>query len=87
VLSSAASAQMRATTKQECNRRCVSLAEEFPEWAKHQEKLKRIRDRKNVETDAAKLKQLASDEENEIDRFNDEHEKTCRYICANNPEE
>jgi hypothetical protein len=87
VLSSAASAQMRATTKQECKRRCMSVPEEFSEWGKHQETLKQIRDRKKAETDATKHKQLVNDEENEIERFNDKHEQTCSYICANNPEE
>lgn len=87
MLSSLASAQMRATTKQECNRRCTAIPQEFPQWAKHQEKLKQIRDKKKEETDAVKLKQLATDEASEIDRFDDEHEKVCRSICQHNPEE
>jgi hypothetical protein len=87
VLSSVASAQMRATTKQECNRRCIDRAEQFVPWTKHQENLKQIRDKKKSETDAVKLKQLATDEESEMDRFTTEHEKLCRSICKDNPEE
>jgi hydroxylamine reductase (hybrid-cluster protein) len=87
VLSSAASAQKRATTKQECNRRCVTSEDPYPKRIDHEEKLKKIRDKKKAETDRAKLNQLANDEEAEIDRFKDEHEKVCRFICEHNPDE
>ena len=87
LLSATAAGQMRATTKQECNRRCVSMTAPYPARTRHEEKLKQIRDKKKAETDAVKLKQLATDEEVEIDRFNDEHEKVCRSICQHNPEE
>jgi hypothetical protein len=87
LLSSASHAQMPVTTKQECNRRCMTIAKELPQWAKHQEKLKQIGDKKKAETDPAKLKQLAKEADDEIDRFNDEHEKVCCSICEHNPEE
>jgi hypothetical protein len=87
LLSATAAGQMPVTTKQECNRRCVSMTDPYPARTRHEEKLKQIRDKKKVETDAVKLKQLATDEEGEIDRFNDEHEKMCRSICQHNPEE
>lgn len=87
LLSATAAGQMRATTKQECNRRCVSMTDPYPARTRHEEKLKQIRDKKKVETDAVKLKLLAGAEIDEIERFQDEHEKTCRHICANNPEE
>lgn len=87
LLSATAAGQTRATTKQECNRRCVSMTDPYPARTRHEEKLKQIRDKKNAETDAVKLKQLAGAEIDEIERFQDEHEKTCRHICANNPEE
>lgn len=87
MLSTTAVAQMRATTKQECTRRCLALDPDNPAKAQHEQRLKQLRDKKAAEPDASKRKVLEQAEGDEIDRHQDALEKMCRDICATNPEE
>lgn len=83
-----ASAQLIPTTKQECTRRCrVKLTTDGPVNLRHLAKVKEIAEKKKAEKDPEKLKQLAIDEENELERYTEDHEKMCRNICQYNPEE
>jgi hypothetical protein len=86
VFSFSASAQV-ATTKQECNRRCVTADPANPKKAQYEERLRLIREKKAAEADPERLKQLAKDEEDEIEKHRDALENMCRKICSHNPEE
>jgi hypothetical protein len=86
LLSTTAVAQMGMTTKQECNRRCVSRDPQNSKKILHEQRLKQIRDRKQAETDPQKIKALSQAESEEIDRHQDELENMCRDICQDNPE-
>jgi hypothetical protein len=85
-----ATAQLKPTTRQECTRRCNADDEEFtnhPSTPKHKERLRRIQEQRQNETDPEKLKALAKAEEEEMDIRKDEIDQICRWICRHNPEE
>lgn len=86
LLCCAASAQMKAATKQECNRRCVGMDPDNPKKAMHVQRLKQIRAEKQAQTDPARRKALAQAERDEIDSHDEQLENMCRTICRNNPE-
>jgi hypothetical protein len=85
LLSASAHGQV-ASTRQECNRRCNQADAPPALNARHQEKLRLIRDQKKVETDPQKIKDLATQETAEMERFDDAHQKVCEAICRDNPE-
>jgi uncharacterized protein YdiU (UPF0061 family) len=87
LLAPSVSAQIQASTKQECNRRCVSMNPQNPKKVLHEQKLKQIRDKRQTETDSQKIKALLQAESDEIDRYQDTLENTCREICKDNPAE
>lgn len=85
LLSSAALAQTKGNTKQECTRRCLTwdldktgLVAIVP----YNERLKQIREKKEVETDPVKRKALEEAESDQLERRQDELENVCRKICA-----
>lgn len=89
-LSLHAAAQLKPTTRQECNRRCNASDLEFPALpatVKHKERLLRIHEQRKNETDPEKLKALAKAEEEEMDVRKDDIEQMCRSMCRHNPEE
>lgn len=86
LLSCAASAQMRAAPKQECERRCVAMDPDNPQKALHSQRLAQVRAQKQAQTDPAKRKALAQAERDEIDSHEEQLENMCRTICRNNPE-
>ncbi|MEW6021840.1 MAG: hypothetical protein AB1807_06840 [Pseudomonadota bacterium] len=89
-LSIHAAAQLKPTTKQECTRRCSADDVEFPNHPstpKHKERLRRIQEQRQNETDPEKLKALAKAEEEEMNIRKDEIDQICRWICRHNPEE
>jgi hypothetical protein len=89
-LSLHAAAQLKPTTKQECNRRCHASDFAFPALpatVKHKERLLRIQEQRKNETDPEKLKALAKAEEEEMDIRKDDIGQMCRSMCRHNPEE
>lgn len=89
-LSFPTAAQMKPTTKQECNRRCNASDLQFPALpatVKHKERLQRIQEQRANETDPEKLKALDKAEEEEMDIRRDDREQMCRSMCRHNPEE
>ncbi len=91
-LSFHAAAQLKPTTKQECNRRCNSSDSKVdfpanPVTIKHKERLLRIHEARKNETDPEKLKALDKAEEEEMDIRKDDREQMCRSMCRHNPEE
>lgn len=81
MLSSLASAQIQAATKQQCTQRCVSAAFDIPKLAPFNQRLKEIRGKKEAENDPAKRKVLEQAESDELDRRQDAQEKICHQIC------
>ncbi|MCG2584355.1 hypothetical protein [Massilia sp. TS11] len=75
------------TTKQECTRRCLSVDPANPKKAKSDERLKNIRDRLSKESDPDKLKLIQKEEQDELEMHKEEHEKMCKFMCRNNPNE
>ena len=77
LLSSAAPAQMKGNTKQECTRRCLAWnLEDTTLFAivAYNERLKQIRAGQKAETDPAKRKVLDDAEKDQLERRRDEHE-------------
>jgi hypothetical protein len=87
-LASSAAAQFdRPTTRQECTRRCTNdKTSTNTVKMRHDGIMKTLGEKKRAETDPDKLKQLVQDEERELERYEDDHEKMCRTICQHNPE-
>jgi|SRR5450830_481018 len=82
-----ASAQLKATTKRECTRRCIDADATNPRKVVFEEKLRQIREKIKSETDSAKLQELKKEEEREIENQQDYLEKICTSICRGNPED
>ncbi|PHV18403.1 hypothetical protein CSQ90_01340 [Janthinobacterium sp. BJB303] len=81
-----ASAQWKATTKQECTKRCVESDAGNPRKTAFDEKLRKIRDKKIIEQDDDKLQGLLKEEKQEVENYKDNVEKICTSICKGNPE-
>lgn len=80
-------ANMKATTREECIRRCNrGIADSNPKKIQHDAVMKELAEKKKVEKDPVKLKQLTSDEEEETEGFKDERAESCHRICQHNPE-
>ena len=81
-----ASAQWKATTKQECSKRCIESDAENPRKTVLEEKLKQIHEKKKIEQDDGKLQKLLKEEKQEIENYKGNVEKICTSICKGNPE-
>ena len=81
-----ASAQWKATTKQECTKRCVESDAGNPRKTVFEEKLRQIREKKKIEQDDDKLQGLLKEEKQEIENYKDNVEKICTSICKGNLE-
>ncbi len=78
----------KANTKKECTRRCnIGMPNEPEIKSPHDTFLAAILEKKRVEKDPEKLKQLAADEANERERFAQDVEKRCTRVCRHNPDE
>lgn len=88
ILAGTASAQRQVSTRQVCEQRCNDGLpdEDSPGMRPYNEKLAQIRQQKKAETDPDKRKALDRQEEDVLDKRADYVGKTCRYICATNPE-
>lgn len=88
-LTSSVSAQFdRATTRQECTRRCTNdKTSTNSVKMRHDGIMKTLGEKMDVETDPDKRKQLSQDKGLEMERYEDAHEKMCGKICQHNPEE
>ena len=80
-----ASAQWKATTKQECTKRCIESDAENPRKTVFEEKLRQIHEKKKIEQDDDKLQKLLKEEEQEIENHKDNVQKICSAICKGNP--
>lgn len=80
-----ATAQWKATTKQECTKRCIISDAESPRKTAFKEKLRQIHEKKKIEQDDDKLQKLLKEEEQEIENHKDNVQKICSTICKGNP--
>ncbi|WP_374581515.1 hypothetical protein [Pseudoduganella sp.] len=87
-MSAAALGGEKRQTRAQCDEKCLPSLYEMNEQktAVHQQRLKGIRAKKAGVTDPQKLKEIALEEQAEVDRFEAAHEKFCRELCSVFPE-
>ncbi|NVD99526.1 hypothetical protein [Massilia sp. BJB1822] len=84
---STAAAQAQTQPRSQCLKRCTDQKDPHPErQVRHEETMAKIQARKKAETDPKKIAALEQDEADEIDRYRETHEKTCRKICSYFPD-
>lgn len=82
----AATAQDKKQTRDQCMAKCLPLIAEFNDHARHEQVLKKIQAKREGVTDPAILKELDKDEADEMEKYQDKHEKMCRGLCKYFPE-
>ncbi|MRW87490.1 hypothetical protein GJ698_25805 [Pseudoduganella sp. FT26W] len=74
-------------TKDQCFAKCAPLIAGEPAFKDpHEASLKKIRAKREGITDPEKLKQLDEEEADQLERFLDKNEKTCRSLCSSFPD-
>lgn len=81
-----AEAQLRARTKPDCIRVCNKHSGPPLVAERHEKKMQEIQAQKKTATDPEKIKLFEQAEADEVERFEDERNKFCEYICEGNPE-
>lgn len=80
-------AEEKKQTRDQCIARCLPVVGEHPqEAARHADKLKAIRAKREGVTDPALLKRLDQDESEEMEKHEDKLEKICRDLCKYFPD-
>lgn len=73
-------------TKDQCIAKCLPLSAEFPDHQRHEAALLKIKKKRSGVTDQAILEELDKEEQEEMEKYLDKHERTCRSMCRFFPE-
>ncbi|WP_296942586.1 hypothetical protein [uncultured Massilia sp.] len=87
--SSAACAQWgdRATTTQECTRRCIAAEAPNALLSRYDRRLERLRERRQSASGPKMLEALAREEAAILGERREAREALCRKACSDNPDE